>query len=333
MQSLQKNTRKDFDAPCHLIEPSFYVPNLKEDVRTGLLEAPYSLQPKYFYDERGSQLFDSICNTPEYYPTRVEDELLQLYADSIIAETLPKQIIELGSGTSRKTRRLFDACESKAHCCSYAPFDVCEPMLIQTANDLHSTYSWLDVSPLLGDYHAGLANLPLEYNRNLFVFLGSTIGNFEPEEAKSFILDLRNKMIDGDFFLIGADRVKNINVLNAAYNDSRGLTAEFNLNVLRVLNRELGSNFDLNKFQHQAHYNIEKGRIEMHLLSLEAQKIDIDSLKASFNLQQGEKILTELSHKYEFDEIESLLTNSGFELVKHYQPDNQYFSLLLARAV
>lgn len=333
MQSLQKNTGKDFDLPCYVIEPSIFVPDLKEDVRTGLLEAPYSLQPKYFYDERGSELFDNICNTPEYYPTRVEDELLQLHCDSIIAETLPGQIIELGSGTSRKTRRLFDACENKAHSCSYAPFDVCEPMLIQTANDLRSSYSWLDVSPLLGDYHAGLANLPLEYDRNLFVFLGSTIGNFEPDEAKSFILDLRNKMHDGDYFLIGADRVKNVDVLNAAYNDSMGLTAEFNLNVLRVLNRELGSNFDLNKFQHQAHYNVEKGRIEMYLLSLEDQKIDIDSLQASIKLQQGEKILTELSHKYKSDEIESQLTNYGFEVLKHYQPDSQYFSLLLARAV
>jgi L-histidine Nalpha-methyltransferase len=333
MQTQNKYLHEDAVPVCRLVEAEIYVSNLKEDVCKGLLEKPYSLQPKYFYDECGSQLFDQICDTPEYYPTRVEDKLLAENALSIISETMPSQIIELGSGTSRKTRRLFDACVNLSHLCSYAPFDVCEPMLIQAAIDLNVEYDWLEISPLLGDYHAGLSNLPVNYDNNLFVFLGSTIGNFEADEARSFIQDLRNKMSSGDYFLIGADRVKNVDVLTAAYNDAQGLTAEFNLNVLRVLNRELEANFDLNSFQHQAHYNSRLGRIEMHLKSLIAQEISFGSLQKSFKLEQGESILTELSHKYQFEEIESLLLDHQFEVVKHYQPEDEYFSLLLARAI
>lgn len=332
MQSLQKTASAQRDTKCRVIEPSRAVTTLSDDVRTGLLEAPRSLPPKYFYDERGSQLFDQICVTPEYYPTRVEDKLLKQYADSIIAETLPGHIIELGSGTSKKTRRLFDACENLSHRCSYAPIDVCEPMLNLAASELNSTYDWLDVRPMLGDYHAGFANLPTHIDTNLFIFLGSTIGNLGYDEARDFIQDLRNCMSSEDYFLIGADRVKDTGVLNAAYNDVQGLTAEFNLNLLRVLNHELGSNFNLNKFRHQAHFNTSLSRIEMHLISVAAQEISFDALQTSIKLECGESILTEISHKYQYEEIESLLLNCGFELVQHYQPDNQYFSLLLVRA-
>ncbi len=332
MQGQQKITELESDVSCLVIEPTIHVPNICDDVLSGLFRKPRSLQPKYFYDERGSHLFDKICETPEYYPTRTEDLLLQKYADKIIEKTLPDNIIELGSGTSRKTRRLFDACEKISHQCSYSPFDVCEPMLIQAAMDLRSTYTWLDVSPLVGDYHAGLGNLPKTGNTNFFIFLGSTIGNFSPDEARFFIQDLRRNMSSGDYFLIGADRVKDIGILNEAYNDASNYTAEFNLNVLRVLNRELGSNFDLNRFQHKAFFNSELGRIEMHLISIESQEVSFEALQTSIQLEQGESILTEVSHKFELEEIESLVLNSGFELEQHYQADNQFFSLLLARA-
>ncbi|MFT5134756.1 MAG: L-histidine N-alpha-methyltransferase [Gammaproteobacteria bacterium] len=333
MQSQQKSAAAETQVTCLVIEPSRTVTRLSDDVRTGLLEVPRSLPPKYFYDERGSLLFDQICTTPEYYPTRTEDELLKQYADSIISETLPGHIIELGSGTSKKTRRLFDACERLSHHCSYAPFDVCEPILELATNELLSSYDWLDVTPMLGDYHAGMANLPTHTGTNLFVFLGSTIGNLEPDEADLFIQDLRNCMSSGDYFLIGADRVKDIEVLNAAYNDSAGITAKFNLNLLRVLNREIGGNFDLSKFRHQAHFNASLGRIEMHLISLENQEIKLEDLDTSFKLERDESILTEISHKFQFEEIESLLFKRDFELVRHYQADNQYFSLLLMRAI
>lgn len=333
MQSLQKTASAQRYTKCLVIEPSRAVTTLSDDVRTGLLEAPRSLPPKYFYDELGSQLFDQICSTAEYYPTRVEDKLLKQYADDIIAATLPGHIIELGSGTAKKTRRLFDACENLSHRCSYAPFDVCEAMLELAASELNSIYDWLNVSPMLGDYHAGFANLPTHTDTNLFIFLGSTIGNLNPDEARDFIQDLRNCMSCKDYFLIGVDRVKDSGVLNAAYNDAQGLTAEFNLNLLRVLNREIGSNFELNKFRHQAHFNASLGRIEMHLVSLAAQEISFDALQTSIKLECEESILTEISHKYEYEEIESLLLNCGFELVRHYQADDQYFSLLLVRAL
>ncbi len=332
MPGLPYPARRNADLTCLVITPERIVTELDEDVRTGLLDAPRSLPPKYFYDELGSHFFDRICETPEYYPTRVEDNLLKQYANNIISETLPDNIIELGSGTSRKTQRLFDACESLSHQCTYAPFDVCEPMLIQSAIDLQSTYDWLTVSPLLGDYHAGLANLPTDFDTNLFVFLGSTIGNFSTEEAQYFIQELRNNMSCGDYFLIGADRVKDSNVLNAAYNDAAGVTAAFNLNVLRVINRELGGNFNLNKFQHQAFFNPSLSQIEMHLVSLEEQEISLHALQTSFKMRSGESILTEISRKFQAAEIESLLLNSGFNLIRHYQADNQYFSLLLVRA-
>ncbi len=332
MQSLQKCLSLEADTKCLVIEPTYAVPDLLDDVRMGLLETPRSLPPKYFYDEHGSQLFDQICDTAEYYPTRVEDALLKRYANNIITEASPSHIIELGSGSSRKTRRLFDACTDLSHHCSYAPFDVCEPMLELAARELDVRYDWLDITPMLGDYHAGLNQLPVDIGTNLFLFLGSTIGNFTPDEARSFIQDLHHRMPEGDYFLIGVDRVKDTEVLNAAYNDSKGLTAEFNMNVLRVLNREVGSNFDLNKFQHRAFFNAAQGRIEMHLLSLEAQTVKLSALQTSFDLEQGESILTEISHKFQHDEIESLLLDCGFEIVRHYEADNQYFSLLLVRA-
>ena len=322
MQSLQKNSQVATDATCQVIEPSRTVTGLSEDVRSGLLEVPRSLPPKYFYDERGSQLFDKICTTPEYYLTRIEDGLLVEYAKNIISETSPDLIIELGSGTSKKTRRLFDACESLRHKCNYAPFDVCEPMLNLATNELNSRYDWLSITPMLGDYHAGLANLPTHSDTNLVIFLGSTIGNFSPDEAQDFVKDLRDRMSVGDYFLLGADRVKDIGVLNAAYNDSQGLTAEFNLNVLRVLNREIGSNF------------VEQLRatLEMYLVSLESQDVRFDALQATTKIEQGESILTEISRKFEAEDIESLFADTGFDLVQHYQAENEYFSLILVAA-
>jgi L-histidine N-alpha-methyltransferase len=311
MPSLTKPSPQDADTVCEAIEPSRTVSSISDDVRTGLMQKPRSLPPKYFYDERGSQLFDQICATDEYYPTRTEDQLLIQHADNIIAETQPNHIIELGSGSSKKTRRLFDACEALSHQCSYAPFDVCEPMLNLVAIELNSEYDWLTVTPILGDYHAGLTNLPRHVGANLIVFLGSSIGNLGPDEIGDFINDLRDCMSQGGYFLIGADRAKSTEVLNAAYNDSEGVTAEFNLNVLRVLNRELDSNFDLNKFRHKAYFNTSLNRIEMHLVSLAEQEIRFGALQASIKLESGESILTEISHKFEYDEIESLFVSRG----------------------
>jgi len=322
---------QDVESFCIPVTPTHRVPDLAEDAREGLLARPRSLPPKYFYDDRGSELFERICATDEYYPTRTEDALLARHGGDIITRTLPDQIIELGSGSSRKTRRLFDACEAAGHVCNYSPFDVCEAALEQAAVELGGQYRWLTITPLLGDYHAGLGNLPESAGTSLYVFLGSTIGNFEPDRAESFMREIVACMAPGDRLLLGADRIKDRAVLQAAYNDARGITAEFNLNVLRVLNRELGANFEIGNFVHDAVFNEEHARIEMYLESRCDQDIYLGTLRRTIRLRRGERILTELSHKFSPLRLQQLLNDCGLDIERHYEPDNRYFSLVLAR--
>lgn len=316
---------------CVSVAPARHVPGLAEDARAGLLERPRSLPPKYFYDAHGAGLFNRICETPEYYPTRTEEALLQRFSGEIIALARPGYLVELGSGSSKKTANLFNACEQLDHTCVYAPFDICEPVLIEAAGKLREDFQWLDVRPLLGDYHAGLANLPRFRGAGMYLFLGGTIGNFTPPEVRSFIGDIRARMVPGDFLLLGADRVKDAGVLHDAYNDAQGVTALFNLNVLQVLNRELGADFVTDNFAHLAVYNNELNRIEMYLVSRLRQEISLGKLNERFTLERGEKILTELSYKFYFDELESLLEEFGLHVMRHFEPDNRYFSLVLAQ--
>jgi L-histidine Nalpha-methyltransferase len=318
------------DGNCIPVMPTRLIPDMVDDVRETLLNRPRSLSPKYFYDERGSELFDQICSTPEYYPTRTENNLLSKYAVDIINKTQPEQILELGSGYSVKTRRLFDACQHISHNCTYAPFDVCEEALIESAKKLSKEYQWLNLKPLLGDYNGGLGNLPSANGTHLYVFLGSTIGNFEQQDALAFINELYKTMRDGDHFLIGVDRVKKTDVLHAAYNDSQGITAEFNLNVLRVLNRELNANFDINEFSHSAVFNTDKERIEMRLTSNIEQEVQIEELDKTIQFKKDESILTEISQKYTYSGIEEMLTEAGFSITDHFEDENEYFSLVLA---
>lgn len=331
MDTISGLSRHSGAVRCVPVAPARHVPGLADDVREGLLEPPRSLPPKYFYDERGAALFNRICETPEYYLTRTEDALLRQCSADIIALTRPGYLIELGSGSSGKTTNLFDACERQGHTCIYSPFDICEPALAEAAGKLQDDYEWLDVRPLLGDYHAGLDHLPGCAGVKMFLFLGSTIGNFTPGDARAFIGGIRQRMEPGDFLLLGADRVKDPTVLNAAYNDAQGITALFNLNVLQVLNRELDADFRADNFAHLAVYNNELNRIEMYLVSRLDQEITLDSLDAGFTMERGERILTELSYKFYFDELETLLEDSGLEIVRHFEPDNRYFSLVLAQ--
>lgn len=327
----EPSTLKTVRQSCLQVRPTRRIPDILDDVRNGLLHPPRSLPPKYFYDEYGSTLFDRICETDEYYPTRTEDALLCQYAAEIIRQTLPEQIVELGSGSCRKTRRLLDACETLAHTCSFAPFDVCTEMVHRAGVELSEQYRWLRVEPMVGDYHAGLGNLPLSSGTTLFVFLGSTIGNFTPDEALDFIGEVRSCMQPGDYFLLGVDRVKDEEVLNAAYNDTQGLTARFNLNVLNVLNRELDANFDTGNFSHLAGFNRDLNRIEMYLLSEIDQIIRLRRLGTSISLSRGEKILTEISRKFTSTELEGMIRRSGMEICRHFEAENKYFSLVLSR--
>ncbi len=315
---------------CTPIMPTRIIPGMVDDVRESLLTTPRSLSPKYFYDERGSELFDQICSTPEYYPTRTENHLLSRYAVDIINKTTPDQILELGSGYAVKTRRLFDACQETSQDCIYAPLDVCEEVLIEAAQKLSAEYDWLRLKPLLGDYHGGLGNLPAAQGSHLFVFLGSTIGNFEHVDARDFIKEVYKAMRYGDHLLIGVDRVKENHILHAAYNDAEGITAEFNLNVLHVLNRELNANFNTTEFTHSATFNADKERIEMRLISNTDQHVHIDELGESIQFVRGDEILTEISQKYTHTGIEEMLKQADFSITDHYEDENEYFSLVLA---
>jgi L-histidine N-alpha-methyltransferase len=316
---------------CRRVAAAREVPGIVDDVRAGLLAPPRRLPPKYFYDERGSLLFDRICETPEYYLTRTEDALLNDFAEAIVDLAVPDDILELGSGMSRKTRRLLAACDSRGFRPSYSPFDISEEVLRLAADELVRDYDWLRVNLLVGDYEAGLAHLPDHGDRRLACFLGSTIGNLEHDRGVALMRDLRRRMKDEDFLLLGADRVKDERVLRAAYNDSEGLTAAFNLNLLNVLNRAVDCDFDPDRFEHRAHFNAEFSRIEMHLVSQADQEIRVGALDTSIQVEQGEVILTEISRKFTAESLSAMLHQSGFAMVEHFTPPDQYFSLALAR--
>lgn len=316
---------------CQLVEPARPVPDLAEVVSSGLTDTPRTMSPKFLYDERGSTLFDQICDLPEYYPTRTEDSLLAREAESILSLTRPDEIFELGSGMSRKTRRLLDACEAIGISPKYTAFDISEDALNAGGTALREAYPWLEISLLVGDYEGGFANLPGSDGTRMFVFMGSTIGNFEPDAATDFLSDLGNAMESDDWLLLGADRVKDEHVLHAAYNDSAGVTADFNLNMLRVLNSELSANFDLNRFRHRAFYNRDAERIEMHLVAETPHTVKIDELGLEITLSEGESIRTEISRKFTVDSLDTMLTRAKFDMRHHFSPENQYFSLVLAQ--
>jgi len=313
------------------LPPPPQTPGLAEDARAGLSGTPKSLPPKYFYDERGSWLFDMICLTPEYYPTRTEAALLARHAGEIVATAAPATILELGSGASRKTHYLMDACEALGNRCAYQPMDVCAEIMLEAARRLLERHDWLRVDAVVGDYVHGLADLPAGQGPRLFAFLGGTIGNFDETESARFLTGLRSIMGPEDWFLLGADRVKDTHVLNAAYNDAQGYTAEFNLNVLRVLNRELGASFDLQAFRHHAFFDPRLSRIEMHLVSRRSQAVHIPPIGLTVEFSGGESLLTEISRKFTSEELEQQLRAAGMRVVKHFTPDNEFFSLLLAR--
>jgi len=315
---------------CIYIAQSKVSNTLEQDVQQGMLNNPRSIPPKYFYDERGSLLFDQICETDEYYPTRTEAALLDRYALELVGVARPEHIIEFGSGTSRKTHHLLQACEQQGISCEYFPFDVCEEMLHQVRNDFMRHYQWLDVKPLVGDYTAGLENLHRPNGTCLYVFLGSSIGNFNVDEAKEFIAEVSECMCPGDTLLLGVDRVKEEHVLHEAYNDKQGITGEFNLNLLNVLNNRLNADFDPSTFKHKAVYNSDQQRVEMYLISQKGQKVNLNGLGESIKLDDGEEILTEVSHKYTHKQAETLLTDAGLHILRHIEPENAWFSVVLA---
>ena len=316
----------------HGVTPTRRIPSLIDDVRHGLLEAPRTLPPKYFYDDRGSQLFEAICDTPEYYPTRTEDALLAGASDAIIARVAPDHLIELGSGSSKKTRHLIAACHRAGVATRYWPFEVSSQIMLDAAEALVDDYPWLRVDAMSGDYTGGLSNLPLaeDGGRRLFVFLGGTLGNFEPEAAAAMLDEIGALMNPGDALLLGLDRVKDPAILEAAYDDRAGHTAAFNRNVINVLNRELGGDIPIEAYRHQAVFNEEAERIEMWLIAQWAHEVYFSALDAGFAMQAGEGILTEISRKFTRQTIDDLLARCDMAAMDHFEAENQAYSLILA---
>ena len=302
---------------------------LASDVRRGLTLPQKTLPSKYLYDDRGSQLFDVICDLPEYYPTRVEEDLLRVVGDSVIDLAHPSHVVELGSGSSRKTRVLLAALSRVHPTACYVPVDVSEGMLCRSAVTLRRDYPLLRVHGIVGDYERHLQHMPAA-ERRLVIFLGSTIGNFTSEEAGAFLRCVSQHLAPGDFLLLGVDLVKPAEVLHAAYNDSAGVTAEFNQNLLRILNRELRANFDLRRFMHVAFFNAEAAQVEMHLRACEAHEVHFGDLDFTVTFAAGETIRTEISRKFTRATTEAMLCEAGFRLDQWFAAPNNYFALALA---
>jgi dimethylhistidine N-methyltransferase len=311
------------------------------DVRTGLTSSPKQLLPKYFYDELGSFLFEAICRVPEYCVTRDEDEILSANAAAIINECkiAPGErvnLIELGSGTSSKTRHLIEALFDLDISVCYRAIDVSAESLGRSENALLTKYPTLGFVPYPYDYFVALPKVAADISsdesaphRNIGLFLGSSIGNLDFPEAARLLLAMRDVLGLQDSFLIGADLTKAPEILLPAYNDVLGVTAAFNLNLLVRINRELGGKFDLRKFEHRAIFNEDLSRVEMHLFSRERQDVEIRSLALNLHFEAGESIHTENSYKFDLNTLSRLATETGFRLTKTWFDTNQRFGLNL----
>jgi L-histidine N-alpha-methyltransferase len=300
------------------------------DVRHGLTHRPKQLSPKYFYDERGSELFEEITQLPEYYLTRAERSLLENRIEEIVALVQPCSLVELGAGSATKTRIILDQMRSNGCAECYVPVDVSKDFLEATAIQLRSDYPDIQIMPVASDITEPFL-LPPMASPTLVAFLGSTIGNFPREQAIRLLSHIAGEMSGPDRFLLGADLIKDPEVINRAYNDSRGVTAAFNLNVLERLNRELGANFPLRDYQHRAFYSSENHRVEMHLIARRTHKVVIPEI-GEISFEKGESIRTELSYKYDRAMLEDILTGSGLTLEKWMPADDGSFALALARA-
>lgn len=306
--------------------------NIAEDVRRGLTQTPKELPPKYFYDVRGATLFEQISELPEYYQTRTERALLEQIADEIILSCQSTTLVEFGSGNSLKTRILLDAMARAGLLDCYVPIDISEEQLRGTAHALSDDYHGLRVHGVIGDFEHPVENVP-EGGPRLIIFLGGTIGNLTPDEASSFLRNVARLLGPKDRFLLGTDLVKDVDVLERAYNDSAGVTAAFNRNILSVINQHLDANFALDCFEHLAVYNEEESRIEMHLVARESHQVWIDAIDLTVNLAQGESIRTEISCKYTRGMMDTMLAQAGLQLLRWDTDPNNLFALSLSKSL
>lgn len=313
------------------LPPGGPLSGMAADVRAGLTNPFKELSPRYFYDERGSELFEEITKLPEYYPTRAERSILELHSTEIVeASGGPATLIELGSGSAHKTRVLLDA--MRDGCCleAYAPVDISEEITRQTAEEIAGEYGIL-VHGLVCDFELDLERLPLAGPR-VIALLGGTIGNFEPAQRAGFLRRVANLLGPEDRFLLGTDLVKDRATLESAYNDSAGVTAEFNKNVLAVLNHELGADFDLGAFEHTAFWDDENLWVDIRLRSLARQVVRIGALEMLVPFDRGEEMRTEISTKFARQGLEGIYHEAGLELVDWWTDPEGLFGLSLARA-
>jgi L-histidine N-alpha-methyltransferase len=298
------------------------------DVWRGLARRQKELSPKYFYDERGSGLFDQITRLPEYYPTRLERRLLEQHAATWLERHRPRALIELGAGSADKTRILLDAMPREGGW--YIPIDISMTYLVEVASRIGAEYPHLEIVCVESDLSRGPVVPPDMPKPAVIAFLGSTIGNFKPRAAVRLLSKVRAAMSHDDRFIMGADLVKDVHVLEAAYNDARGVTAQFNLNVLRVLNRDIGTDFDVRAFEHLAFFNRERSRIEMHLLSKKRQTVTIPGA-GRVVFEAGETVRTEISCKYTRESVEALFRRAGLEVESWRTDPAGWYALMVGR--
>jgi L-histidine Nalpha-methyltransferase len=303
------------------------------DVRAGLTRPFKELSPRYFYDERGSLLFEEITELEEYYPTRCERTILQTDARSICeAANGPASLIELGSGSARKTRVLLDAMRDVGCLETYCPVDISEEITRDTAERVAQEYEGINVRGLVCDFELDLERIPVGGPR-VIALLGGTVGNFEPQQRAGFLRRIANLLGPEDRFLLGTDLVKDRGVLETAYNDSRGITAEFNKNVLSVLNRELGADFELDSFEHVARWDSENLWVDIRLRSLTNQVVNVSALDMVVPYSAGEEMRTEISTKFVRPGLEGIYAEAGLELTDWWTDPDGLYALSLARAL
>ncbi len=324
-------TASQIEIEVHLPEGGALA-GLAEDVREGLSSPFKELPPKYFYDERGSQLFERITELPEYYPTRAERSILESVSGEIAATARPTTLIELGSGAAAKTRVLLDAISAAGTLETYVPVDISEEITRRVADELVDRYEGLRVHGIVCDYETHLERVPREEG-GLFAFLGGTIGNFRPGPRRSFLARIASLMYPRDRFLLGIDLVKDPARLEAAYDDSAGVTAEFNKNVLHVLNRELDANFESDRFEHIAFWDPDNEWVDIRLRSLGEQFIDIRGLDMQVHFARTEEMRTEISTKFTRERLEASYADAGLELIEWWTDPEELYALSLARAV
>jgi len=307
-------------------------PRMLADVAAGLSGSQKELPPKYFYDHRGSKLFEEITRLPEYYLTRAERALLEQWMPHLIRSLGSRTLVELGAGSAEKSRIILNAMRTAGTAEVYVPIDVSAAFLRETADQIRAEYPGLTVTPGVADISEEL-NVPRGLaSPVLHAFLGSTIGNFHSEAAIKLLRRIRSIMWAGDRFLMGADLRKDVGLIEAAYNDSQGVTAEFNRNMLRVLNHELGADFDLSRFVHRAFYNRDAHRIEMHLISTGPQIVNLPGI-GPIKFVAGESIRTEISCKYDIPSLASLFSTAGLRLESWKTDPERRFALVVAKPV